>query len=524
MVQESRNWRISVRARVWIAAALLLVAVVGVTVHLLIAHATPYLHQRAEDMLSSRFHSQVEIDNLEVRLFPEVTLHGSGIVLRHHGRTDVPPLIIIQDFSASAGLVSLFDNPWHIHRVQLKGLKITLPPRDQREKFQGFSGHKDVRVKIDELVADDSLLTLLSSKPDKPPHEFAIHHLSMKNIAPGRPAAFIAQLTNAAPPGEIEAKGEFGPWQADDPRATPVSASYTFRNADLSVFKGIAGILSSDGKFGGPLENLQVEGETTTPDFTVEAGGHPMMLKTEFSATVDGTNGDTLLHPVIAHFLSSKLICNGSIVRAANGKGHEILLDVSADDAKVQDLLRLAVKNYQPLLTGVIDLHTKFDLPPGAGDVADRLRLEGKFDIADARFTSSKVTEKIKDLSRHGEGHPDDPEAGDAVSQLQGQFGLKDTVLSFSRLRFSVQGAIVRLRGSYGLRGETLDFQGNLRMQAKPSQMVTGFKSLLLKPFDSFFRKNGMTQFPIKVTGSRDHPSFGLNFGHKDDDSKNESH
>jgi len=51
--------------------------------------------------------------------------------------------------------------------------------------------------------------------------------------------------------------------------------------------------------------------------------------------------------------------------------------------------------------------------------------------------------------------------------------------------------------------------------RSKPSQMVTGFKSALLKPFDHFFRKNGVTEIPIKVTGKREHPSFGLDFHHK---------
>jgi len=32
----------------------------------------------------------------------------------------------------------------------------------------------------------------------------------------------------------------------------------------------------------------------------------------------------------------------------------------------------------------------------------------------------------------------------------------------------------------------------------------------MLKPFDSFFRKGDVTQLPIKVTGTRDKPSFGL--------------
>ncbi len=60
------------------------------------------------------------------------------------------------------------------------------------------------------------------------------------------------------------------------------------------------------------------------------------------------------------------------------------------------------------------------------------------------------------------------------------------------------------------------------RLQAKLSQVTTGIKSFLLKPFNSFFRKNGVTVLPIKVTGTRDQPSFGLDFHQKKEDSKAE--
>ena len=132
---------------------------------------------------------------------------------------------------------------------------------------------------------------------------FAIHRLVMHSVGLDRAAAFDAQLTNAVPPGEIDSKGSFGPWSPDDPGQTPLSANYTFDKADLGVFKGISGILSSKGKFGGVLEKIEVEGTTSTPDFLVKIGGHPLALDTTFSATVDGTNGDTLLHPVTAHLL-----------------------------------------------------------------------------------------------------------------------------------------------------------------------------------------------------------------------------
>ena len=71
---------------------------------------------------------------------------------------------------------------------------------------------------------------------------------------------FRAALINTEPPGEIRSSGQFGPWNSEAPGITPVSGSYTFDNANLGVFEGIAGTLSSRGKFSGRLERIESEG------------------------------------------------------------------------------------------------------------------------------------------------------------------------------------------------------------------------------------------------------------------------
>jgi hypothetical protein len=384
----------------------------------------------------------------------------------------------------------------------------------------GHKAKRDVQVKIDELISDDAELDILSGRPDKSPHQFLIHHLDMHDLRPGTGAPFEATLTNATPPGEIHVKGNFGPWQADEPRTTPLSADYSFKDADLSVFKGIAGILSSTGNFSGVLESIEVQGETTVPDFTVDTGGHPIMLKTEFDATVDATNGDTLLHPVTAHIGSTILICNGGVVGPDDKKMHgkEVILDIVSQNARIEDLLSLAVKADKPPIKGPLQINTKFDLPPGQPNsnlkVMDRLKLNGRFSISQGQFTDPKVREKIEDLSRRGQGHPKDDDVGDSLTQLKSKFKLGNTIIDLRDLSFSVTGANVQLDGTYGMRSEDLDFHGKLHLQAKASQAVTGVKSWILKPFDPFFRKNGVTEIPIKITGKRDDPKFGLDFHH----------
>ena len=167
-------------------------------------------------------------------------------------------------------------------------------------------------------------------------------------------------------------------------------------------------------------------------------------------------------------------------------------------------------------MTGAIKFHTKFDLPHENATIADRLNLDGKFDVAHGQFTSPDVTGKIKTLSRKAQGKPEDEDAGSSVSELKGNFILDNGVLTFKGLTFSVTGAEVALNGTYALQKEELEFHGKLRMQAKLSQTMTGAKSFILKAFDPFFRKNGQTELPIKITGTREHPSFGLDLRHKD--------
>ncbi|MGH9550397.1 MAG: hypothetical protein ACRD3W_13525, partial [Terriglobales bacterium] len=250
-----------------IVISLVVVAVVALVVtgmHL----SNPYLHKKVVEMLNAKFHADVELRDFHVYLFPGVRIEGSGLSLRHEGRTDVPPLISIGEFSAEAGILGLIGKPWKITQVKLKGLVIQIPPKGEREK-QDWSKARNAPVLIKEIVSDDAELRLLPKSADKDPHVFAIHHLVMHSVGLDRPASFTAQLTNAVPPGEIETKGSFGPWSPDDPGQTPLAAQYTFDKADLGYFKGISGILSSTGKFGGVLEKIEVEGKTSTPDFTV---------------------------------------------------------------------------------------------------------------------------------------------------------------------------------------------------------------------------------------------------------------
>jgi hypothetical protein len=162
-------------------------------------------------------------------------------------------------------------------------------------------------------------------------------------------------------------------------------------------------------------------------------------------------------------------------------------------------------------MTGALSLRTKMEIPPGDEDVVDKLRLDGRFAIGDGRFTDHEVQLKIGELSRRGSGQlKETPTVPKVDSDFTGRFRLANGVLSLPSVTFDVPGAAVQLAGQYALKRETIDFAGNLYMDAKISQTVSGWKSWLLKVVDPLFRKNGRTVVPIKIAGTRNAPAFGL--------------
>jgi hypothetical protein len=518
----SRRWR-------WIIGiAVLFLIIVVACVSLIVRRAEPILRTRVIETLSARFRSRVELASLHVFIANGVHVSGSGLQI--YGATDpnpyqpgVQPILLIQQFQFSTPLRDLFREPMRVATVYVKGMSLNIPPREDRQQVSDMRKRSGkTSIAVSEFVCQDTKLLINTLKPGKPPLEFDISSLKMQDIGPGQALRFEATLINPKPVGDVQSTGQFGPLQESSPRDTPVQGDYSFRNADLGTLKGISGRLSSTGKYEGTLGRIVVDGATDTPDFRIAVSGRPVPLHTDFHATVDGTDGDTYLDPVKARVLQSSFTAKGKVVRVDSPRGHDIELNVVLDRARIEDLLQLGVKTDPPVMTGVVAMRTRLSLFPGDEDVANRLKLTGTFHVPDARFTNQSVQGKIDSLSLHSQGKPQLAQqhlAENVPSDLRGIFQLDNGVLSFSSLHFQIPGTHADMTGQYSLDGNTFDFHGTLRLDAKLSQMTTGWKSLLLKPVDRFFEKDGAgTEVPFKVSGTRSEPSFGLDFGRKDKD------
>ncbi len=519
--KSRRRWR----WLIWTSGVLAALAVIVVMTAAVLWHqAQPFFRQRAIAALETDFHAHVELDRLDVTPGKVHQVTGGGLRITPIGLENYPPAIIVRSFSFRMNFWDIFNPRRHVRFAQVDGLIVTLPPAPARRPIHpdGVTGNHSKLI-VDAFVCNDAQLNILHDDPKKPALSFNIQKLKVETPLIGGPLHYEATLVNPTPRGDIHSVGTFGPWNDDDPRSTPVTGDFTFTNADLSTIKGIAGILSSRGHFGGPLDHLTVDGSTETPDFRLAESEHPVALYTTYHAIVDGTTGDTYLQPVQAHFRNTYFTCTGKVIKL-RGQGHDIQLNVVMPRGRVEDSLWLAVKSDQPLLTGALAMHAALDIPPDPyRTVEKRLRLNGAFQLNRVSFTNDETDRRIDEVSLRAQGKPDEAKALSGqkgrddlalTSSMAGNFSLADGVLSLHPATFQMPGLQATMTGTYALSGQTMNINGTARLDVAVSRLVGGWKSLLLKPLDPLFRKQGAPAvIPFAVSGPRDAPEFSVKMG-----------
>ena len=518
----------------WIGISALAVLVTFlIVVEVMIERAGPILKGRVIETLSTRFNSRVDLDVFNVSVLRGLEITGDGLKIFPPDAVVAAgakqPLIAIDHFSFHSGFIGLVFKPMHLRAVKVTGLHINIPPRELREKGgaerQGRKGK--IKIVVDDIICDDSQLIIETARPDKDPKKFELRHIELHDVGPNAPLSYQATLTNAVPRGDIQAKGFFGPWNTDDPGDSSLTGHYTFDHADLNTIKGIGGILSSVGDFKGQLDKIDVEGTTETPEFSLDTANHPVPLHTEFHAIVDGTSGDTYLRAIKAKLGSSNFTTSGAVINI-RGKGHTIDMDVDVPAGQLRDFLELAVKTQPPVMTAVIATKTKLHIRPGKESVTRRLSFSGNFSLKHIRFTNPAVQDKVDMLSLRAQGDPQDarPGAKDVNSRMRGSFAMDRSLIRFRNLDYTLPGGQINLVGVYSMDGQQFDFAGTVFTQATlPHMVASRWKSLLLRPISPFFKgPNGGAKIPVKISGTKSAPKFGLDLFRKDSKSKDHKH
>ncbi len=514
----------------WTGGTLLvLLAGLFVAAEYLAHHLEPLVRKRIVATVSERFGAPVELDGLSISAVSGLEVRATGLRVGYPQGMGAAPddlskraMVRASEITFHTNFHMLLEPVTRLSLVTIEGLEIHIPPAGQRFRPGGaplpLEPARTPSLVVSNIDCRNATVSIDTETPGKTPLEFLIHSLKLTDVDWTRAFSYDATLTNPRPTGEIAVHGRFGPWQQLDPRATPIDGKYNFTKADLGSIRGIGGTLSSFGHFGGQLGFLTIDGTTDTPNFTIDTANHPMPLHSRFHATVDGTTGDTTLDAVEARLGHSDLVAKGRIVRV-KGKGHDTQLSVTTGNARIEDFLALAVKTEPPLLRAGVALTMQLHIPPGPVRVAEKIQLGGRFHLRNVVFSNAKIQDKVDGLSLRAQGHPE--EAGHAfdglrsvvASDMSAEFDIRNALMSVDNLDYQIPGATVQMNGVYSLNGQVFEFKGHVKTQAAASEMVTGWKALLLMPFDKRLRKNGAgMELPVSISGTGNEPHFGLAF------------
>ncbi len=467
----------------------------------------PFTRQAVIHALQESSSKTVTIDRFVRTYFPPGCV-AEGIRFRDREQSSKPPLIMIQKLTIEGSYTRLLRSPKRLKEVRVIGMHVTIPPRNPQggSPPMPLTAVKSRRpILVETVLADNILLEFLSSKPGKQAYKLLISKLNLANVSNNQPIRYTASIENTEPPGDIQATGQFGPWEAQEPGRTDVSGTYSYTHADLGVFKGLAGKMSSQGQFSGTLDHINVSGHNDIPDFHVAHSRHTEHLTSDFKAVVNATDGDTFLEEVRSRFGKTTLLSTGSIAGRPGEKGKVVLLEVTSAGGRVEDLLNLFITAKQSPMTGNFALKARVTLPPAHEPFLQKLKLEGDFGLAAGKFTSHDTQEMVDKLStsarrRATEEEKENPET--ALSNLQGHISARDGITTFTNVAFRIPGANAKVNGTYNLLTQRVDLHGVLSTGGKLYVTQKGFHSLLLRAISPFLKhREHLTIVPFKVTG-----------------------
>ncbi len=217
-----------------------------------------------------------------------------------------------------------------------------------------------------------------------------------------------------------------------------------------------------------------------------------------------------------AHFRKTHVLASGSISGSENRKGKTGLIDLSATDGRLEDMIGLFVQTTPPPMSGTVDLRARAELPSGKQTFLEKLKVAGTFGIGRGEFSEPSTQEGLNKLSAGAQGEKDPADPATVLTDLAGHVKLSNGVASFSDLSFGVPGATARMQGTYSLLNYKIDMHGQMQVDTKISNTTNGAKALLLKMMDPFFKKRKKGEIlPVRISGTYQHPSFGLDLEDK---------
>jgi AsmA-like C-terminal region len=498
----------------WRAWLILLPFSVAITIIVLFALHWPYSERNLLPVLQDTFKSNITAQKFRRFYFPRPGCEADYVTFRRlNGNSKEPPLAEIQKLTITGGYFDLIFRTHHIAAIRINGLYIRVPASSGEHSSppELSSDLTPTKISVGSLSADGAQLEF-ETEDRTAPLKFEIHELEISPIAKGEALGYQVRMAIPEPPGELESQGTFGPLQAGPIGRLALRGNVRLIGAKLDKYPGIAGTLASTDKFNGTLEQVQVIGEASVPNFHLKSAAHPVPVTSQFRVLVNGLAGEVTLQNVVGKIGQTGLRVDGQVSKNLKLGRRETDLDFSIAQGRAEDLLWLFSHAKKPAMTGIAICSGRARVSKYGDGFLSSLTVNGRFEVRDGHF-QPETQIKLNELSARAQGKKIENASGAdevAVTSLSSEVKIQEAVAHLGRVYFEAPGARARVQGSYDLESHKVDLHGDLWTDASLSQDTTGLKALLLKPMDPLFkRRRAGAMVEVTMEGNIYDPHFG---------------
>ena len=177
-----------------------LIALAGIGIAIAFRQLEPRLHAWVTESLGQSLESEIVLGEVHLAWFP-LRLTARDLTVRHRGRTDIPPLIVVSSFSVDLKPMDLWSST--VEHVWVDGMEVHIPPKDDETgkrplpRPQGGNdtqGHDQSegggrRLVVRKLTATNTRLAIIPRTEGKNPKVWDIYELEMNDLGTGAPVA-----------------------------------------------------------------------------------------------------------------------------------------------------------------------------------------------------------------------------------------------------------------------------------------------------------------------------------------------
>ena len=479
-----------------------------------LARHWPYSEAQVVPGLQDTFKTTVIIGQYRRFYFPHPGCELETVRLERPTKIErEKPLATVQKIRITGRYSDLLFRPYHLAIIEMNGLRVRIPALGEPKNWNEGTGdnHTYSRVSVGRVIADGAVLEVEKEKGEVP-LKFEIHKLQLGSIAAHEPMEYEVSMGIPEPPGELESKGKFGPREDGEIGKIPLSGSVKLSGAKLNKYSGLGGTIQSEERFGGTLEQVEVKGQASAPDFELVSAGHKVELRTQFAVTVNAVKGEAQLKAIEGRVGQTTIHLRGGVAENAKSDHREASLDFSIPNGRTEDLLWVFSSARKPAMIGPAVCSGHVRMKKFGNGFLDALEANGKFEVKKGHFQKA-VQVKTNVLSARAQGkkikaEDDAPEV--AVENLSSDVKIGNGVAHLTSTYFQVPGARARVEGTYKIENAHVDLHGNLWTDASLSDNTTGIKTMLLEPLDPLFRrKHAGSMIGVSMDGDIHQPRIG---------------